>query len=287
MKNIFDKATETVAFIRSATDFQPQFGIILGTGLGALADEIDVNVKIPYHEIINFPVSTVRSHRGELIFGTLEGIPVVAMAGRFHYYEGYSMQEVTFPIRVLKMLGIKRLIISNASGSTNENILAGDIVFIRDHINLQPENPLRGFNDERLGPRFPDMLYTYDKVLNTKALAIAKENDIRAHTGVYVGVPGPNLETPAEYVFLHRIGGDVVGMSTVPEVLVARHAGLPIFVLSVVSNQSYPPEVIRETSLEDVIQLANATAPKMIVIVKEILKYLVGKRSNKFYSVPC
>ena len=195
-----------------------------------------------------------------------------AMAGRFHFYEGYSMQQVTFPVRVLKFLEIKKLIISNVSGSTNAAYNAGDIVFIKDHINLQPENPLRGNNDERLGPRFPDMLKTYDRKLNAIALEIAKQNKITAHEGIYVALAGPNLETPAEYQFLHRIGGDLVGMSTVPEVLVARHMNLPVFVLSIVSNKCFPIEEITETTVEEVIQMANEVQPKMSIIVKEMLK---------------
>lgn len=277
MENIYKYVEETAGFIQSIIPkFQPKFGIILGTGLNNLVNQIEILAQVPYKEIINFPVSTVQSHKGELILGNLEGIPIIAMAGRFHYYEGYSMQEVTFPVRVLKHLGIERLIISNVSGSTNENMKAGDIVFVKDHINLQPENPLRGRNDERLGVRFPDMLRAYDHDLNAKALAIAKAANIRAHTGVYVALQGPNLETPAEYVFLHRIGGDVVGMSTVPEVIVARHANLPVFVLSVVSNQSYPPEVIKETTVEEVIALGQAAEPKMTHIVKEVIKLLNG-----------
>ena len=269
---LYDQIQEAVNFIRSKTDFLSDFGIILGTGLGQLTDDIEVVMEIPYHEIPHFPISTVQSHKSKLIFGKLAGKSVIAMAGRFHFYEGYSMQQVTFPVRVLNFLGIKKLIISNVSGSTNPNINAGDIVFIKDHINLQPENPLRGNNDERLGPRFPDMLKTYDRNLNTKALKIAKQNNITAHEGIYVALQGPNLETPAEYQFLHRIGGDLVGMSTVPEVLVARHMGLPVFVLSVVSNKCFPIEEITETTVEEVIQLANKVQPKMSLIVIEMLK---------------
>lgn len=185
------------------------------------------------------------------------------------------MQQVTFPVRVLKFLGIKQLFISNAAGSTSPHIFGGDLVFIKDHVNLHAENPLRGENDERLGPRFPDMLKTYNKTLNTIALQIAEKHGIRAHEGVYVGLQGPNLETPAEYVFLHRIGGDVVGMSTIPEVLVARHSGLPVFVASVVSNQSYPPEIIREVSLEDVIAVVEKAEPKLTLIIKELLQQII------------
>ena len=268
---LYDQIQEAVQYIRNKADLKPQFGIVLGTGLGNLTDEIETVAEIPYTDIPYFPVSTVQSHKGKLVFGYLSGKPIIAMAGRFHYYEGYSMQQVTFPIRVLKFLEIHRLIISNVSGSTNAEMQAGDLVFIKDHINLQPENPLRGTNDERLGPRFPDMLQTYDRSLNAIALGIAKENNIRAHEGVYVALPGPNLETPAEYNFLHRIGGDLVGMSTVPEVLVARHMDLPVFVLSIVSNQCYPIEIIKETTLEDVIALAKEAEPKMRFIVKQLI----------------
>lgn len=274
MKSLYEKIQDTVSFIRSVTDFQPKYGLILGTGLGSLGDEIERESTIAYKDIINFPLSTVASHKGELIFGHLEGVPVVAMSGRFHYYEGYSMQQVTFPVRVLKYLGIEELFISNAAGSMNPHIFGGDLVFVKDHINLQPENPLRGENDERLGVRFPDMLNTYDKTLIASAMEIAKAKGIRAHTGVYVGLQGPNLETPAEYAFMHRIGGDVVGMSTIPEVLVARHMDLPVFVLSVVSNQSYPPEIMKTVTLEEVIAVVNEAAPKAAEIVKLLLKSL-------------
>lgn len=268
---LFDQIEESLSFIRTKTDFQPGTGIVLGTGLSQLADEIAVDCSIDYKDIPHFPESTVSSHAGKLIFGTLAGVAVVAMAGRFHYYEGYSMQQVTFPVRVLKALGIDRIFISNAAGSTNASIEAGDLVFIKDHINLLPENPLRGPNDERLGLRFPDMLYTYDRDLLGKAKKIAARHRIRAHTGVYVSLQGPNLETPAEYRYLNRIGGDVVGMSTVPEVLVARHAGLKVFVVSVVSNKCFPIETITETTLEEVIAVVNEASKQVVVLVKELL----------------
>ncbi len=275
MKNtttmLYDQIQEAVNFIRSRTAFQPSVGIILGTGLSNLAEEIEAVEVIDYQDIPHFPVSTVKSHSGKLIFGKLGGAPVVAMAGRFHFYEGYSMQQVTFPVRVMKSLGVERLLISNAAGSTNADIEGGDLVFIRDHINLQAANPLRGANDERLGVRFPDMLHAYDREMLERAIEIARRHGIRAHTGVYVALQGPNLETPAEYEFLHRIGGDVVGMSTVPEVIVAKHAGLKVFVVSVVSNKSYPIEAIRETSLEDVIATVQATEPKVRLLVKSML----------------
>ena len=271
---LFDQIQEAVTFIRTKTDFNPRFGIILGTGLGDLANEIDQVASIPYAAIPHFPETTVESHKGHLVFGHLSGQPVVAMAGRFHYYEGYSMKQVTFPVRVLKFLGIERILISNVSGSTNEAMNAGDIVFVRDHINLHPENPLRGVNDERLGPRFPDMLHTYDRSINQLALDIAVANNIPAHEGVYLSLQGPNLETPAEYNFIHTIGADLVGMSTVPEVIVARHMGLPVFVLSVVSNKCFPIESIVPTTLESVLALAKIAAPRMQLIVMELLRKL-------------
>ncbi len=272
---LYDKIQEAIAYIKSiAPSAQPRVGIILGTGLSGLAHEIEGAIEIPYREIPYFPVSTVKSHAGKLILGTLAGVPVVVMAGRFHYYEGYTMQEVTFPVRVMKFLGIQRLVISNAAGSINGDMEMGDIVFIRDHINTQPENPLRGANDERLGVRFPDMLYAYDSALNARALALAQQHGIRAHVGVYVATQGPNLETPAEYQFFHRVGGDVVGMSTVPEVLVAKHSELPILVASVVSNKCYPLSELRETSAQDVIDAVEAAEPKLTFLIKTLLPTL-------------
>lgn len=273
---LHDQIQEAVEYLLTQTEFKPRYGIILGTGLSKLTEEVDIDIAIPYRFIPHFPVSTVESHKGQLIFGKLKGIPVVAMAGRFHYYEGYNMQQITFPVRVMKALGIRHLFISNAAGGTNPAYQAGDIVLVRDHINLQPDNPLRGTNDKRLGPRFPDMLGTYNRALNATALAIAKANDIRAHEGVYVALPGPNLETPAEYNFLHVIGGDLVGMSTVPEVLVARHSGLPLTVMSVVTNRCFPISEIKETSVEDVIAVAQATEPRMRLILEGLLEELEG-----------
>jgi purine-nucleoside phosphorylase len=196
------------------------------------------------------------------------------MAGRFHYYEGYTMQQITFPVRVMKFLGIQRLFISNAAGSVNQHIYAGDLVFLKDHINLQADNPLRGHNDERLGPRFPDMLHAYDRTLNARALAIAREQGVAAHEGVYLGLQGPNLETPAEYNFAHNMGADVVGMSTVPEVLVARHMSLPLLVVSIATNRCYPIEDIRETSLDDVVAVAKGAEKRLSGIIKALLTEL-------------
>lgn len=269
---MYQKIQTATSFIKSQIgDFKPRFGIILGTGLSNLGKEIEILHEIPYKNIPHFAQPTVESHVGKLIFGHLEGIPVVAMLGRFHYYEGYSMEDVTFPVRVLKFLNIERLIISNAAGGLQTHLYPGDIVFIKDHINLHAQNPLRGANDERLGVRFPDMLKTYDTALNKKALEIAKEQNIRAFEGVYVGTQGPNLETPSEYNFFHIIGGDVVGMSTVPEVLVARHSDLPLLVVSVVSNRCYPIEEISETTLETVIKVVNEAEAKVSLVLKKLL----------------
>lgn len=271
---LYEQIQDAVQFIQSKTDFKPEIGIILGTGLGNLTDDIEVVSEINYWEIPHFPISTVQSHKSKFVFGKLGGKSVIAMAGRFHYYEGYSMTQVTFPVRVMKFLGIKKLIVSNVSGSTNAAIEAGDICIIRDHINLQTENPLRGLNDKRLGLRFPDMMNLYDSEMRKKARQIAKKNNIQIHEGVYIGLQGPNLETPAEYNFLNIIGGDLVGMSTVPEVIVARHSNLKIFAISVVSNKCFPLDEINETTVEEVIALANQAEPKMRLIVTELLKDL-------------
>ncbi len=276
---LYDQIQEAVGYLKKQFDFQPHYGIILGTGLGQLANDIEMFGTVEYKDIPHFPISTVESHKGQLVFGHLAGIPIVAMVGRFHYYEGYSMKEVTFPVRVLKFLGIRLLFISNAAGGTNPSYEAGDIVFVRDHINMQAENPLRGENDERLGLRFPDMLSTYDRSLNAKAIELAKRHNIRVHEGVYFGLQGPNLETPAEYKYIHTVGGDLVGMSTIPEVLVARHMGLAVFVLSVVTNKCYPLDAISETTLEEVIATAKSAEPKMTIIVKELLTHLYESAS--------
>ncbi len=269
---MFEKIQEATNYIRQKTNLQPQIAIILGTGLSGLADEIEDAIHIPYGEIPNFPVSTVASHKGQLIIGHLGGQPVIAMAGRFHYYEGYSMKEVTFPVRVFQMMGVERLIVSNAAGGVNPDYKGGDIIVIRDHINLFPENPLRGANDERLGVRFPDMMHTYDEEWKNLALQVADNLGIKPQTGVYLGMQGPNLETPAEYVFAHNLSADLVGMSTVPEVIVARHAGIKVLAISVVSNVSYPPERLTETTMEEVIAMVQSVSPKMVELVKEVLR---------------
>jgi purine-nucleoside phosphorylase len=237
-------------------DFVPQVGIILGTGLGALVKEIEVEKQLMYGNIPDFPISTVEFHSGKLIFGTLAGTRVVAMQGRLHYYEGYNMQQITFPVRVMKMLGIETLLVSNASGSLNPAFKKGDLMVISDHINLQPQNPLIGRNEDELGPRFPDMSQAYNRQLINKALDIAKTNNITCHKGVYVAVTGPNLETGAEYRYLRIIGGDAVGMSTVPEVIVANHMGLPVFAISVLTDEGFP-EDLKPVSIAEIIAIAQ------------------------------
>ncbi len=271
---IFENAEEAAGYVRSILDFEPQVGIVLGTGLGNLVSEIEIEREIPYKNIPHFSLTTVEGHSGKLILGHLSGKRVIGLAGRFHYYEGRTMQEVTFPIRVLKLLGVELLIISNAAGSTNAKIGVGDLVFIRDHINFHAENPLRGENEDRFGPRFPDMLNTYSKRLNDNAMSIAKSLKIKAHTGVYFGLSGPSLETPAEYRMINILGGDVVGMSTVPEVIVAQHMGMEIFVVSVATNKCFPIKLIRPTTLDEVIEVANSAEPKLTAIVKKMLSEL-------------
>jgi purine-nucleoside phosphorylase len=247
---------------------------VLGTGLGNLTDDLEVHAEIDYADIPHFARSTVESHKGKLVFGLLDNHPVVVMAGRFHWYEGWSMQQVVFPVRVLKFLGIERIVITNVSGGINPHLKAGDLVVVRDHINLLPENPLRGVNDERVGPRFPDLLHTYDIGLRQSVMAIARQHGIRAVEGVYSALPGPNLETPAEYDMLRRLGSDCTGMSSVPEALAAKHMGLSILMISLVSNVSFPPSAIRETSLEDVIAVAREAEPKMRFLIRTLLSNL-------------
>ncbi len=274
MTDYLEKIEQTRKYISEETKFKPQYGIILGTGLGGLVGEIKKEYELNYDDIPNFPVSTVESHRGKLIFGELSGKWIMAMQGRFHYYEGYSMKELTFPVRVMKALGIDTLFISNAAGGTSEKIKTGDLMILRDHINLLPEHPLRGRNYDALGPRFPDMLHTYDKKLIEKALEIARKSNITCHTGVYAALSGPCLETPAEYNYMHTIGADAVGMSTVPEVIVARHMNMRVFAISAITDAGYPLEAIKETSLEDVIKVAKTAEPKMTKIIKELIASL-------------
>lgn len=259
---------QTVSFIKTKSDFKPEVAIILGSGLSSLANDIEVEVSIPYTEIPNFPVSTVMGHGKQLILGHLEGKRVIAFSGRFHFYEGYTMQQVTFPVRVSRALGASHLFVSNASGSTSPQILTGDLVLIKDHINFTGDNPLIGPNNDDLGPRFPDMLHAYNKSLNKQVMDFANQQGIRVHEGVYVGVKGPNLETPAEYVMFHRLGADIVGMSTVPEVIVGVHAGMHVFGISVVCDQGYPTSALQVTTHEVVVDVAQQRSPDMLRLVK-------------------
>lgn len=271
MKDLKEKIKGGVEYIRGRTEFVPELGIILGTGLGGLAEDIKVETAISYEYIPFFPVSTVESHFGRLLFGTLSGKRIVAMQGRFHYYEGYSMQEITYPVRVMKELGAQILLVSNACGGLNPNFKSGDIMVISDHINLLGDNPLRGKNDESLGPRFPDMYNCYDKDLLALAEEVALELGIKLQKGVYVAVAGPNLETAAEYRFLKRIGADVVGMSTVPEVIVARHQGMKVLGFSVITDMGLP-DALKPTSLEDVIQTAKLAEPNLKKIMVKVIE---------------
>lgn len=264
--------TETASFLKSRIPFEPEYGIILGTGLGGLVKEMNVLHSLDYEDIPNFPVSTVESHHGRLIFGYLGDKKVVAMQGRFHFYEGYTMQEVTFPVRVFKMLGIKGLFVSNACGGMNPAYEVGDIMILDDHINLLP-NPLIGKNIDELGPRFPDMSQPYDMGLINKALEIARNLDIRVQKGCYVAVSGPSLETPKEYEYLRVIGADVVGMSTVPEVIVARHMNIPCFAVSIVTDLGVPGK-IKHVTLQDVLDAANKAEPKMTQLLKHLITSL-------------
>jgi purine-nucleoside phosphorylase len=261
---------DTALYLRNQMKTAPDIAIILGTGLGELVKEIRVELEIPYEQIPNFPVSTVEGHSGKLIFGKMGGKDIMAMQGRFHYYEGYSMQQVTFPIRVMKALGIKTLFVSNAAGGMNGSFEIGDLMMISDHINRFPEHPLRGKNYNELGPRFPDMSDTYSKRLRKLAASIAIELGIKLHQGVYVGTSGPTFETPAEYRFFKIIGGDAVGMSTVPEVIVAKHAGMEVFAISVVTDLGLEGKV-EKVSHEEVQRAALAAQPKMTAIMREII----------------
>jgi len=264
----------TTKSIREKTgNYSPEAGIILGTGLGGLAEEISIRYSIPYNDIPNFPVSTVEGHSGRLIFGELGGKPVVAMQGRFHYYEGYSMQEITFPVRVMKALGVKALFVSNASGGMNPSFKVGELVIINDHINFFSTNPLTGRNDDTLGPRFVDMSEAYKKSYIALAKQIAEQHQIEVKEGVYVGLSGPCFETPAEYRFLWRMGADIVGMSTVPEVIVARHAGLNVFGISIVTDLGVEG-LVQPVTHEEVQQVARLQEPKMTTILKELIRQI-------------
>jgi purine-nucleoside phosphorylase len=268
---MLEKIKATANYIKERISARPETGIILGTGLGGLVKDIEIIESIPYSEIPNFPVSTVDGHAGRLIYGRLGSKEVLAMQGRFHYYEGYTMQEVTFPVRVMKFVGISRLFLSNASGGLNPEWHVGDIVLINDHINFIPEHPLRGKNEKEAGPRFPDMSKVYDERLRNKAKLIALEHNINVKEGVYLGVQGPTYETPAEYRMFRTLGADIIGMSTVPEAIVARHSGLKVFGISIITDSGVPGEIV-EISHEEVQEVAMKAEPKMTLIMKKLIE---------------
>lgn len=270
---MWEKVQETVSYIKNRTNFSPEYGVILGSGLGSFTDDMQVAFTLPYDEIPNFPVSTVLGHKGALVFGTIGDKKVVAMQGRFHFYEGYSMKEVTFPVRVMKYLGVGKLIVSNASGGVNPNYNVGSIVIIKDHINMAPEHPLRGKNDERFGPRFVNMSEPYSRKMIAKAKEIAVDLNIEVHDGIYLGLQGPTFETLAEYRMVKILGADCVGMSTVPEVIVARHMDVETFGVSVITDMG-DEENIDTVSHDEVLEAAKKAEPKVRNLIKElILKY--------------
>ena len=270
MLDLFDKMNDAAAAIRERWDRVPHAGIILGTGLGSLVEEIQEEAAFDYEEIPHFPQTTAVSHQGRLICGTLHGLPVMAMEGRFHMYEGYALKQITLPVRVMKSLGAKLLVVSNACGGMNPNYREGDVMVIEDHINLMGDNPLIGINDDRLGPRFPDMSQPYDAELIQRALSVARREDIVAHQGVFVAVSGPNLETRAEYRFLRSIGADVVGMSTVPEVIVAAHCGLPVVGFSIVTDMCLP-DALEPADVQQIIATAQDAEPRLRALVRGVL----------------
>lgn len=273
MTDIIRKVTETMEFIRTITSELYDIGIVLGTGLGGLVREIEIEHQIDYGDIPHFPLSTVESHHGKLIFGKIGEKKVVAMQGRFHYYEGYTMQQITYPVRVMKFLGVTTLLLSNACGGMNPLFRRGDIMIMTDHINLLGDNPLIGPNIDELGPRFPDMSEPYAKELIDLADDIALQNQIRVQKGVYIAVPGPNLETKAEYRFLRNTGADVVGMSTVPECIVANHMGMKVLAFSIITDECFP-DALKPVNVQEIIATAMTAEPKMTLIMKEVIKKL-------------
>lgn len=273
MTPAFDMIQEARSFIESNIKIKPDFGIILGTGLGRLADSIEKDAVIPYEEIPHFPVSTVEAHAGKLISGTLAGKNVIAMQGRFHFYEGYTMQQIVFPVRVMKFLGVKALVVSNAAGGINPLFPPGTIMAITDHINLLGNNPLIGPNDDRIGPRFPDMSEPYSQKLLELVMQVAIQNKIRIEQGVYASMTGPSLETKAEYRMLKTLGADVIGMSTVPEVIAAVHAGIEVLGLTVVTD-SCLPDALEKADIKKIIAVANKTEPVLVKLIKKVLEVL-------------
>lgn len=273
MSGLSEKINETLSVIRETYSDECKVGVVLGTGLGGLVKEIDVKKTFDYSELPHFPLSTVESHKGKLLFGKLGGKNVVVMQGRFHYYEGYTMNQIVYPIRVMKFLGVKTLLVSNACGGMNPIYKLGDIMIIADHLNLLGDNPLIGHNHENLGPRFPDMSEPYNLELIALAEEAALENKIKCQKGVYVAVCGPNLETKAEYRYLRAIGADVVGMSTVPECIAANHMGMKVFGVSVITDECFP-DSLKPVRVEEIIETAEKAEPKMTLIMKEVIKRL-------------
>ncbi|MFA6597510.1 MAG: purine-nucleoside phosphorylase [Ignavibacteriaceae bacterium] len=273
MSKLTEKINETLEVIRKHTGETYPVGIILGTGLGGLVKEIEIKHEIDYAELPHFPLSTVESHKGKLIFGKINGKNVVAMQGRFHYYEGYSMQQITYPVRVMKFLGVETLLVSNACGGMNPIYRRGDVMLMLDHINLLGDNPLIGKNEDEFGPRFPDMSEPYNLQLIELAEEVALENKIKVHKGVYVAVSGPNLETKAEYRFLRAIGADVVGMSTIPENIVANHMGMRVLGFSIITDECFP-DSLKPAVLDEIINAAMTAEPKMTLLMKEVIKKL-------------
>jgi purine-nucleoside phosphorylase len=267
---MWNQVQETVSYIKSKTNFAPEYGVILGSGLGSFTDDILIEFTLPYSEIPNFPVSTVEGHKGALVFGTIGTKKVVAMQGRFHFYEGYSMKEVTFPVRVMKFLGIEKIIVSNASGGVNSNYKVGSIVIIKDHINMMPEHPLRGKNDERFGPRFVNMSEPYSKSMIVKAKELAQNLNIEVQDGIYLGLQGPTFETLSEYRMVKILGADCVGMSTVPEVIVARHMDMECFGISVITDMG-DEDNIEEVNHEEVLKAAVKAEPFVRKLIKELI----------------
>ena len=274
MENIMEKVKQSIASIKKQCQTKPEIAIILGTGLGRLAEDIEESTVIPYNKINNFPVSTVPGHSGNLVIGKLEGKPVVAMQGRFHYYEGYSMQEVAFPVRVMKKLGADIIIISNAAGGMNRFFQRGDLMLIYDHINLMGDNPLLGINEEELGPRFPDMSEAYDRELISLAEKVALEEGIKLHKGIYAGLSGPMLETPAEYRMLIKIGADAVGMSTIPEVIAANHMGMRVLGISCITDLAIDG-VVEKIHFQEILNAATKSELLLSQIVKKVIKSIV------------
>lgn len=270
--SIFEKALECAQYIQSLYSNPIDFGIVLGSGLTNFEREIEPIHSFDYSELPHFPISTVEGHKGDLIIGKVRNKIVLCQSGRFHYYEGYTMEQVTFPIRVFKLLGIEKLIVTNAAGGLHELQEVGDVMVIRDHINLQPEHPLRGLNDSRFGPRFPDMMHAYDSDFYEEAIAYAQSKNYRCTLGTYVGVQGPTYETPAEYQAFHRLGGDAVGMSTVPEVIVANHMSMKVLGISIIADCGYPMDRLKVISHQEVLEKSAAAEPKVTDIVSHIIE---------------